>query len=773
MRNILKNLKKTKTQTDKFLLEKYITIFNQSPIAIELYDSNGSLINANTACINLFGVINKNEISGFKLFEDPNISEDVKSKLLNKETVKFQTEFNFEEVKRLHLYRSNCSGIKTMDITITPLIQNNLVIGYIAQIQDITEQKIAENALIFNNILLFTQQESLNDGILVVNENGKILSFNQRFIKMWDIPSEIIETKSDSIVLQSIINKIKDSKEFIDKVNFLYEAQTEICTDEIILNDNRIFERYTSPMIDTVGKYYGRLWNFRDITERKLAEKKLQESEEKFSIAFKTSTYSIVITNPSDGKILEANEAFYSVTGYDKNDIDNSTIDLWENPEDRDKVIQELQKTGKVSSIEVNFKTKSGGQIIALYSGNIISIKGKSYILSSINNITDIKLSERENTFLQEQIYQTDKMDSIGVLAGGIAHDFNNLLMAVQGNASLMSLNIDKNDKNYERILSIEDQVQSGSSLTKQLLGFARGGKYESKITNMNKIIKQSSKMFNRTKKEITINYELEGTLWNVDVDHGQMDQVLMNLYINAGQAMPGGGEIFIQTKNKIIREKNGVPAGKYVEIKIKDVGTGMDEKTRLRIFEPFFTTKEMGRGTGLGLASVYGIIKNHNGIIYAESKIGEGTTFIIYLPASDREVIKTTKKDRMILRGTETILTIDDEKHILRLNKDLLEHIGYTVFTAGSGQEGLATYMEKKDKIDLIILDMIMPGLSGGTTFDKLREINPNVKVILSSGYSLNGDATDIMNRGCSGFIQKPFLLEELSQKVREILEE
>jgi len=208
------------------------------------------------------------------------------------------------------------------------------------------------------------------------------------------------------------------------------------------------------------------------------------------------------------------------------------------------------------------------------------------------------------------------------------------------------------------------------------------------------------------------------------------------------------------------------------VKIAITDTGIGMDEKTRDRIFEPFFTTKEMGRGTGLGMATVYGIIKGHEGIINVESKPGHGTTFTIYLPASEKQVVvdEETSTDE-ILMGTETILLIDDERTVMEVNKELLESIGYTLYVAGSGQEGLDIYTEKKDKIDLIILDMIMPGISGSDTFDRLREINPKVKVLLSSGYSLTGKAQAIMDRGCNGFLQKPFDLEELSAKVREML--
>jgi two-component system cell cycle sensor histidine kinase/response regulator CckA len=281
--------------------------------------------------------------------------------------------------------------------------------------------------------------------------------------------------------------------------------------------------------------------------------------------------------------------------------------------------------------------------------------------------------------------------------------------------------------------------------------------------------------MFGRTKKEISIHRKPAKDLWIVEVDRGQMEQVFMNLYVNAWQAMPGDGDIYLETQNVLLGDEQTFPysvqPGKYVKITVTDTGTGMDEKTREKIFEPFFTTKGMGRGTGLGLASAYGIIKGHGGMINVYSEPGHGTTFTIYLPTSEKQVQKEEIPIDEIVMGTETILLIDDEKIVMEVNKELLESMGYTLYVAGSGQEGIAVYMEKKDKIDLVILDMVMPGISGGVTFDRLRQINPKVKVLLSSGYSLTGKAQVIMDRGCNGFLQKPFKLEELSGKVREML--
>jgi CheY-like chemotaxis protein len=340
-----------------------------------------------------------------------------------------------------------------------------------------------------------------------------------------------------------------------------------------------------------------------------------------------------------------------------------------------------------------------------------------------------------------------------------------------------MLLDMDRHNPNYERLKIIEKQVKSGADLTRQLLGFARGGKYEVQPTDLNVMLTSSSELFGRTKKEIRIFRNLAPDLWWVEVDQGQIEQVFLNLMVNAWQAMPGGGELYLETCNVLLEESTpedfSLPPGKYVKISITDTGTGMDESTQQRVFEPFFTTKEMGRGSGLGLASSYGIIQNHNGTITVLSEKGKGTTFSIFLPSSDKEPIPEKKLfDQVLTRGSETILLVDDQEDVIKAGQALLEKLGYTVLLATGGEEALDVYRKHLQKIDLVILDMIMPGMSGGETYSRLKEINPKVKTILSTGYSLDGQAMEIIQKGCNGFIQKPFSVSALSQKIREVLD-
>jgi len=379
---------------------------------------------------------------------------------------------------------------------------------------------------------------------------------------------------------------------------------------------------------------------------------------------------------------------------------------------------------------------------------------------------------------LEAQLLQAQKMEAIGTLAGGIAHDFNNLLMGIQGHISLMALDIGPHHPHFDHLRGVENMVSRGACLTKQLLGFARGGKYDVRSTDLNELIDNSLEMFGRTKKEIRIHRKFQKDIWAVEVDRGQIEQVMLNLYVNAWQAMPGGGDLYLETENVRLDERVlspfGVKPGSYVKVSVTDTGVGLDEETQQRIFEPFFTTKEVGRGTGLGLASAYGIIKNHDGIIDVCSEKGGGTTFCIYLPAAEAPVSEQVaeKREEEIHRGRETVLLVDDEDMIIDVGHKMLKVMGYEVLLARSGKEAIEVYEKNKHRVALVILDMIIPDTGGGEIYERMREINPDVKVLLSSGYSIDGEATQILEQGCDGFIQKPFGMIELAEKIREILE-
>ncbi len=515
-------------------------------------------------------------------------------------------------------------------------------------------------------------------------------------------------------------------------------------------------------------------------SKRKAADDALRDSEEKYRTILESIEEGYFETD-IDGNLTFFSDPFCKILGYSRSQLIGINTRQYTTPETAGKMDriteQLLQSEGSENVTSYDVIRPNGDKVLLELSFSLLKDpdKGPIGFKGVLRDVSERKKTEDEKHKLDSQLQQAQKMESIGTLAGGIAHDFNNILMGIQGNASLMLLKIDSEHPNYEKIKNIEAYVQSGTTLTKQLLGFARRGKYLVKATDLNDIIEKSSSLFARTKKEIQVNTNLYDSIWTVEVDRGQIEQVLLNLYVNAWQAMLDGGNLYLGTENVILDRnyvKNyKVEPGRYVKITITDTGIGIDKDTQERIFEPFFTTKEMGRGTGLGLASVYGIIKSHGGYINVYSELDQGTTFTIYLPASGKEAVEDAEVTGDIIIGSGTILLIDDEKLILEVGRELLEELGYTVLPAMSGQEAIEIFQKEQNTIDMIIMDMIMPGMSGSETFDRLKEIKQDVRILLSSGYSVNGQATKILKRGCDGFIQKPFNMNQLAEKVHKIM--
>ncbi len=762
--------------------EQYRLVSNNVPDIIYSLDGEGKIITINNAAFERYGYTEQ-EAKGkpFLDFVHPEDHEILINSFLKamEDKRKFTTGLQFriiDENGLSHWFELNAHA---------RFDSNDLYTGEDGVLRDITDRKQVEEALRESEEKYRLIAENTADLISILDMNLRLIYVSNASMRLRGFT---VEEATGQTLKQVLTPESMRLASAIFEEEMQMEASGTADPDRTRILELEQYKKggstiwvevHLSFMRAKNGKPIEILMVTRDLTERKQAEKVLAKAEEKFRLITENMLDCVALMDTS-GTYQYVTPSYRETLGYEQKDMIGITGFSLTHPDDLERIVrlylEGIEKGWRETSYETRLRHKDGHYVsLEIRSHALNDPQGK--IVGGViaaRDITARKQAEEEKRLLEERLQQADKMEAIGTLAGGIAHDFNNLLAGIQGYVSMTLMNLKENDQNYERIQRIQDQVQSGSDLTRQLLGFARGGRYEIKPTDINEILEKTSSMFGRTKKEISIQRKSAKDLWIVEVDRGQMEQVFINLYVNAWQAMPGGGDIYLETQNALLNGEQAlfysVKPGRYVKITITDTGMGMDEKTQERIFEPFFTTKEMGRGTGLGLATVYGIIKGHGGMIYVESEPGHGTTFTIYLPASEKEVKTEEIQVDEIVMGTETILVIDDEKTVMEVNKELLETMGYTVYAAGSGQEGLAVYMEKKDKIDLVILDMIMPGISGSVTFDRLRQINPEVKVLLSSGYSLNGEAQAIIDRGCNGFLQKPFKLEELSRKVREM---
>ncbi len=631
---------------------------------------------------------------------------------------------------------------------------------------------------------------SLPDAALVINNDGQVIVWNRTMEKMTGIQAEEMLGKNDyeyaipfygkkrplliDLVLRNDPSRLEDMSQHYTNINKEGDIlRGEAYTPALEKGKSAHLHATASLLRNSEGEVIGAIECFRDNTGRKELEEKLIHSERQYRNLVDNSPVGVFMTNLS-GLILFINQAFAETLSYDSAEelfLLNSKIS-YRRHEDRERITDILYSDGVLNQCEVELLTKDGESRYVLMS----AVLEQGLISGTIMDITSRKRTIKDNEKLQAQLMRAQKMEAIGTLAGGVAHDFNNLLMGIQGYASLSLLAMAPDHPCCSNLQKIEELVASGAGLTRQLLGFALGGKYEARPTNINMLLEKTLSIFSRTNKEITIDMNQQDFVWTVDVDRGQMEQVFLNIFINAGQAMPDGGNLYIETGNLHQSEPEVVPygasPGSYVCVAITDTGIGMDEKTLERIFDPFFTTKSSRRGTGLGLASAYGIVKRHGGYIRVNSQPGVGSTFRIHLPASDNDVPLNDEVAEVLLTGRETVLVVDDEKDVACVTKEMLKILGYRTFIVGSGQEAVAAYMERQKIIDLVILDMIMPGMSGAKTFEALRKINHAVKVILASGFSMDEQTKQLLESGCKGFIQKPFGMPELSRKVREVLD-
>jgi two-component system, cell cycle sensor histidine kinase and response regulator CckA len=519
-----------------------------------------------------------------------------------------------------------------------------------------------------------------------------------------------------------------------------------------------------------------------EVHKRKQAEESVRESEEKYRALIETTNTGFVIIDLT-GKVLDANDEYARLTGHERRDeILGRSIVEWTAAYDRErnaKAVEECIRQGFIRNLEIDYAGTQGQTIPIEGNGTLVSTSNGTHILALCHDISDRKKAEQQMLSLQTQLQQSQKMEAIGRLAGGVAHDFNNLLTVISVQAQLAFRGLKEGDPLKEKLKDIEQAADRAANLTRQLLAFSRRQILEMKVVNLNIVLKDMEKMLIRViGEDLDLKTILAGDLGMVKVDPGQMEQVIVNLAVNAKDAMPKGGKLILETANAELDEEYprshiGMIPGAYVMLSITDTGIGMTKEVKEQIFDPFFTTKEKEKGTGLGLSTVYGIVKQSGGDIYVYSEPNQGTTFKVYLPRvfEPPEKIKKVTREEIFL-GKETILIVEDDRMVRRLAVDILRRQGYRVLEATEGGEALVMCEKEKEAIDLILSDIVMPHMSGPELIERLKEVRTDFKVLYMTGYTDEAIVNHgILEEGIN-LIHKPFTIQKLSRKVREVLD-
>jgi PAS domain S-box-containing protein len=755
---------------------RFQTVFEAAPIGIAIANPQGYFVEVNDAFIKMLGY-SRQEMGNITFVDITHPDDRVETQGLS-QAVR-DGKINSYRTEKRYLKKN---GDPVWTVVRATAIRNDdgSIKNWLGLMVDITGHKKAKEALAESEKKYRRLFESSAVGILVAQiEDQKFNYANFTICNMLGYgPEELTRMGVNDIHPQEDLPFVLDEfKALARGEKRLAENIPCLCKD-----GTKIFVNINSTIMEIDGIECN-VGFFQNISERLKSEEALRQSEEK---------YRNVLEGIEEGYFevdLAGNFTFFNgsmakITGFPSKELmgsNNRDLTSQKTAKKIFQVFNRVYRTGRSARV-LNYEiiTKDGSKKILEVSASLMRNSDQKPIgfRGLARDVSEQLIAEKEKERMATQIRQAQKMEAIGTLAGGIAHDFNNLLMGFQGNLSLMLMEMSPDNPYYDYLTNMEDYVKRGSDLTRQILGFARGGKYEVRPTNLNDLLEQSSQLFGRTRKEILIHKKFQKNPWAVEVDRGQIEQVLLNLFVNAWQAMPTGGDIFLETENVTLKEEDWdkpytLNQEKYVKIAVADTGVGMDKRTLGRIFEPFFTTKEVSRGTGLGLASAYGIIKNHNGMIEVTSDMGHGTTFTIYLPKSAKGFLEERPAIERAIKGREIIMLVDDEEMVAEVGQKMLQKLGYRVILAQSGQKAIQIFEKLHSRIDLVILDMIMPEMGGSETFDHLKAIGPDIKVLLSSGYAIDGQASQIMERGCNGFIQKPFSLRHFSQKIREILDE
>ncbi|MDD8017094.1 MAG: PAS domain S-box protein [Bacteroidota bacterium] len=641
--------------------------------------------------------------------------------------------------------------------------------GTEGSLRDITQRKHAEREM----SMLSQAIKSVSECVSVTDDHDIILFVNAAFLKTYGYAKEELIGKNISIVRSeknpsSVVSKILPStiegrwegelwNKKKDGTDFLVHLSTSSVKDD------------RSNIVALIGVA-------KDITEQRKAEETLRESEERYRNLFEQDSTGDFMST-IDGTLIDCNPSFVKIFGFDSKQeaLKTNITSIYKTPEERKDFLDLLRAKKKIEGYELEFRNTKGKTVYAIK--NAIGIFDKNGDLEKIQGYI---FDDTERKILRQQLIQSQKIESLGVLAGGIAHDFNNILGIILGYVSLLKMGTYSREQLQNSLETITNAINRGAGLVKQILTFARKTDVIYGFINANSMIKEFAKILAETfPKTIVVTLKLDDQLPSTILDETQFHQALLNLCVNARDAMPNGGTLTIETKlvtrESILRQAPEASEEQYLCVSVTDTGTGMNKETRDRIFEPFFTTKEKGKGTGLGLPVVYGVVKSHKGFVALESEEGKGTTFYLYFPFSAESEETTTIRKRSseeIKGGTETILLVEDEEALIFLIQVLLESKGYRVLTVGDGIEAVEFYRQHKSEIDLVVTDIGLPRLTGDEVFLEMKKINPDLKLMLASGYLEPEKRSELLQSGAKDFVQKPYEPDEVLMKIRRVLD-
>ena len=646
--------------------------------------------------------------------------------------------------------------------------------------RDLTERKKIEETLMESEERYRAFFEQGPDGIVVLDpKTTKPIEFNDQVCRQLGYSREEFARLPMSDI--EAMETAEETQAHIQKV--LSEGSDDFETLHRTKQGEIRYVHVSAQLIDIAGRaVYHCIW--RDITERKQIEEALRESESRYSALFTGITDAVYVHQIKEdggpGQIMDVNDIACKMLGYERDELVGmkiEDIDASESTVDVSHVVEDL-KAGRKALFEQVHVAKNGKRIPVEIHARLFEYKDRLAILSTVRDITDRKRAEKERLILEAQLQQAQKMESIGTLAGGIAHDFNNILGIILGNAELAMDDVPEWNPAKLNLKEIRTASLRAKDVVRQLLSFARKTRIEKKPTNIVPIVKESLKLLRSSiPTSVEIHRNIPADVDTILADPTQINQVLINLCTNANHAMPDGGIIEVALNNVTLNENAtaqypNLNLGRYVNLTISDTGHGIPIKDMDRIFDPYYTTKEVGKGTGMGLAVVHSIVKEHNGKVTVKSESGKGTTFSIFFPAVENEAVVESEPAKKLPMGNEKILFIDDEESIVNMARQMLERLGYDVHTQMSSIEAWALFRSKPDHFDLVITDLTMPKMTGDVLVKEILNIRPDIPIILCTGFSEKIDEKKAAGIGAADYIEKPVNQHEFAFKVRKVLD-